>query len=109
MVNKTTEKLALKNILDHQLSPSKDGYFQKLFNHLYQVYQFKKFPYPQVAEIVLKDDRLKNAIEKMTVQQFQDVDSNEDSVYQELLKRNQRRAKKLLYNMRSTLSDFLLR
>lgn len=94
MVNKTTENLALNNILDYQLPPSKNGYFPKLFSHLYQVYQLKKFPYPQINEIVLKDERLKNAIDKTTVQQFQDVDSNEDVVYQQLLRSNQKRAKK---------------
>ncbi|RZC42703.1 glycerol-3-phosphate acyltransferase 1, mitochondrial [Asbolus verrucosus] len=109
LVNRTTEKFALNNILDHTPTLQKNGFLQRTFSHLNQVYQLKKFDYPQVAEIVLKDDRLKHAIEKTALQQFQDSDKNDDEFYQELLKNNQKRAQKLLYGMRSTLSDFLLR
>lgn len=78
---------------------------------MYQVAQFKKFHYAQVADLVLKDERLNNAIEKTALQQFQDSDSSndDDEFYQKLLKNNKQRAHKLLYGMRSTLSDFLLR
>ncbi|XP_008197640.1 glycerol-3-phosphate acyltransferase 1, mitochondrial isoform X2 [Tribolium castaneum] len=109
LVNKTTEKFALNNILDHTPSLDKNGFLQRTFSHLNQVYQLRKFDYPQVAEIVLKDDRLKKAIEKTALQQYQDSERNDDEFYQELLKNNHKRAKKLLYGMRSTLSDFLLR
>ncbi|XP_063923049.1 glycerol-3-phosphate acyltransferase 1, mitochondrial isoform X1 [Zophobas morio] len=109
LVNKTTEKLALNNILDHTPSLHNNGFLQRTFSHLNQVYQLRKFDYPQVAEVVLNDDRLKQAIEKTALQQFQDSDRNDDDFYQELLKNNQKRANKLLYGMRSTLSDFILR
>lgn len=69
----------------------------------------KKFSYPQIADLVLKDDRVKSAIEKAALQQFKDSDSTEDEYYQELIRKNQNRAKKLTFDMRSTLSDFLLR
>lgn len=57
----------------------------------------------------MKDERLKRAIEKTALQQFQDTESQDDEYYQQLLKSNEKRAHKLLYGMRSTLSDFLLR
>lgn len=69
----------------------------------------KKYSYPQIADLVLKDDRVKTAVEKAALQQFKDSDSTEDEYYQELIQKNQARAKKLTFDMRSTLSDFLLR
>ncbi|KAJ8974764.1 hypothetical protein NQ317_008203 [Molorchus minor] len=81
----------------------------KTFSHLYQVYELKKYDYPQLSDLVLKDDRLKRAVEKVFVQQFKEQPEESDEIYQQLLKNNQKRAKKLLYDMRSTLSDFLLR
>lgn len=74
-----------------------------------QVYDFKRFVYPQVAQQVLKDARVRHAIETTAVQQFQDSGNADDDFYQELLKSNERRARKLLEDMRSTLSDFLLK
>lgn len=109
MVNKTTESLALKNILNYQLPKHNNGLLQRTFSHLYQVYELKKFDYPQVADLVLRDERLKSAIEKATIQQFQDSENSDDEFYHQLFKGNQGRARKLLYDMRSTLSDFLLR
>ncbi|KAJ8920132.1 hypothetical protein NQ315_011789 [Exocentrus adspersus] len=109
LVSKTTESLALRNILDYQLPTHSNDFLHRTFSHLYQVYELKKFDYPQVADFVLKDDRLQRAIEKATIQQFQNADNGDDEYYQQLLKANQKRAKKLLYDMRSTLSDFLLR
>lgn len=74
-----------------------------------QVYEFKRFEYPQVADLVLKNERLKHAVEKTAIQQFQDSDKSDDEFYQQLLKNNEKRARKLLKDMRSTLSDFLLK
>lgn len=109
LVRKTTESLALRNILNQQIPVSKNGLLRRTFSHLYQVYELKKFDYPQVADLVLHDERLKRAIEKATVQQFQDSDNSNDEFFQQLHKSNEKRAKKLLFDMRSTLSDFLLR
>ncbi|CAH1970223.1 unnamed protein product [Acanthoscelides obtectus] len=109
LVSRTTESLALRNILDYQLPQNKNGLLQRTLSHFYQVYELKKYDFPQVADLVLKDDRLKKAVEKMALQQFKDSDSNEEKYYQELVDRNGKRARKLLYDMRSTLSDFLLR
>uniref|UniRef100_A0A6P7G532 Glycerol-3-phosphate acyltransferase 1, mitochondrial isoform X1 n=1 Tax=Diabrotica virgifera virgifera TaxID=50390 RepID=A0A6P7G532_DIAVI len=108
LVNKTTEILALRNILDYQL-PISSGFIRKTFSHLYQVSQIKTYKYPQVADLVLEDARLKEAIDKATIQQFHDASNSDEEFYQKLLKNNQQRAKKLLVDMRSTLSDFLLK
>ncbi|CAH1099944.1 unnamed protein product [Psylliodes chrysocephalus] len=109
LVNKTTETLALKNILDYQLPTNSNGFLQRTFSHLHQVCQLKKYNFPQVADLVLQDGRLKDAIEKTTIQQFHDSNNSDEEFYQRLLKNNRQRAKKLLFDMRSTLSDFLLR
>ncbi|XP_066158287.1 glycerol-3-phosphate acyltransferase 1, mitochondrial isoform X2 [Euwallacea fornicatus] len=109
LVKKTTQNVALINILDYQTSTSQGGLLSTIFSHLHQVSVLKRYLYPQVAHLVLKDDRVKTAVEKSAVQQFKDSDSNEDEDYQELVQKNFARAKKLTFDMRSTLSDFLLR
>lgn len=108
LVSKTTDSLALRNILNYQL-PTNSGFLKHTFSHLYQICQIKTYPYPQVADLVLKNNRLKEAIEKATAEQVQDANNTDDEFYQRLLKQNQKRAKKLLFDMRSTLSDFLLK
>lgn len=108
-MSKTTANLGLNNILEYAPAKSKYNFIQKTFNHLSQVYELKKFDYPQVAGTVENDERLKQAAEKIAYEQFNDSDRNDDEYYQKLLKNNEKRAKKLLYDMRSTLSDFLLR
>lgn len=109
MVDKTTEQLALKNILDFKPLYAKKSFLHRAFPQLMQVYEFKRYEYPQVANTVLKNERLKNAIEKTAIQQFQDSENSDDEFYQQLLKNNEKRARKLLKDMRSTLSDFLLK
>ncbi|XP_065173750.1 glycerol-3-phosphate acyltransferase 1, mitochondrial isoform X2 [Atheta coriaria] len=101
--------LALKNILDYCPATKKVTLMNRIFNHLAQVYELKKYPYPQVEGTVVRDERVKRAIDATSLQQFQDTDGNDDDVYQGLLQRNTARAKKLLHDMRSKLSDFLLR
>lgn len=109
-MTKTTETLAIQNVLDLKLPIHKNGFLQRTFSHLYQAYAIKKYTFPQAIDQVLRDERLKQAVEKMTLQQFQDSDKNDDEFYQKLLQSNQARAKKLLYDMKSTLTDdFLLR
>ncbi|XP_050310386.1 glycerol-3-phosphate acyltransferase 1, mitochondrial isoform X1 [Anthonomus grandis grandis] len=110
LVKKTTETLALFNILNQTAPLNKNGVLARTFNHLHQISRLKRYQYPQVARLVLKDDRVKKAVEKAALQQFKDAsDEAEDEFYQELIKKNWRRAGKLIYDMRSTLSDFLLR
>lgn len=109
LVNKTTERLALNNILDFKPIYQKRSLLHRLFPQLMQVIEFKRFVYPQVAQNVLKDTRVKHAIEKSAVQQLQDSGDDRDDYYQQLLKSNEERARKLLRDMRSTLSDFLLK
>lgn len=109
LVNKTTDRLALKNILHYTPQKSNYGFLQYLFPHLSQVYELKKYEYEQVAGKVFKDGRIKEAIEKTALHQFKDSQNEGDVFYQELLKNNEKRAKKILYDMRSTISNFLLK
>lgn len=109
LLRNTTGNLGLNNILEYTPAKSKYSLIQKTFNHLSQVYELKWFEYPQVAGTVEKDERLIQAIEKTALEQFADSDNNDEEYYMKLVKNNEKRAKKLLYDMRSTLSDFLLR
>lgn len=96
---------------------------------LAQCIRLYKFPYPQVSGTVLKDDRLRSAIEQAAKEALNDKkqqlreDENgssttdetapftfdENSFYAEMLKKNEKRAKRLLIDMRSKISDLLLR
>ncbi|KAK9747487.1 Acyltransferase [Popillia japonica] len=109
LVNKATENLALKNILNYTPPKSKYSFLQRTFSHLAQVYELKKFDYPQVADRVMYDERLKQAIKKTANQQYRDSKDIGDEFYMTLVKNNEKRARKILKDMRSTLSDFLLR
>lgn len=108
-MNQTTKSLGLKNILLEYPAITKHGILSKTFSHFSQAYQSRSFNYIQVAHGILQDDRVQDAVEKASIQQFKDADSNEDEYYQYLWKNNEKRAKKLLKDLRSTMSDFLLK
>lgn len=95
---------------------------------LAQCVRLVKYPYPQVAGTVLKDERLQAAIEQASKeaveekkQQLKDSTSeetttteksskfDENSYYIDMLKKNEKRAKRIVIDMRSTLSNFVLR
>jgi hypothetical protein len=58
---------------------------------------------------VLKDERLRQAIEAAAQYDYSKTGEEDDEVYKGILQGHEARATKILYNMRSTLSDFLLR
>lgn len=82
--------------------------------------RLKRLPYPQVAGTVLQDERLRTAIDKAAKEAVNEkrhsLDSeeaadrfDEDSCYAEQLRHHEQRAKRLLIDMRSTISDLMLR
>lgn len=85
------------------------------FPFLIHCLRLHKFAYPQVADLVLKDERLKNAVKKSaekTVEELKETateDVDEDEQYEQTLKSNKKRSQLLLLDMRSKISDFLLR
>ncbi|XP_022917375.1 glycerol-3-phosphate acyltransferase 1, mitochondrial isoform X2 [Onthophagus taurus] len=109
LVNQSAENFALKNILDYNPKASRYGFLQRTFKHLAQNYELKKFDYPQCAGLVLGNERVKYAVEKTAVQQYKDSNSDDSDFYAQLVTNNEKRAKRILHDMRSTLSDFLLR
>ncbi|GLV32811.1 minotaur [Carabus blaptoides fortunei] len=109
LVTRTTQSLSLVNLFNQDSYINQNGIMHKICSDLLQVYSVKKFEYPRVEGTVLKDERLKKAIEKTAIEQFHDMKSDSDTIYKKLIKNNEDRAYKLLYDMRSTLSDFLLR
>ncbi|XP_037027225.1 glycerol-3-phosphate acyltransferase 1, mitochondrial isoform X2 [Bradysia coprophila] len=91
------------------------------FPFLAQCIRLKKSPYPQVSGTVLGSERLRNAIEqaaqeavtekRQTLQKDDDdeVTFDENSYYVEMLRKHEKRAKRLIWDMRSKLSDVMLR
>lgn len=93
------------------------------FPFLAQCLRLCRFPYPQVSDSVIKDERLKKAIElsvRKTLDERRhalhsgagenaDSEFDEDAEYTKILNEHNARAKRLLIDMRSKISDKLLR
>jgi len=58
---------------------------------------------------VLRDERLQLAIEAAAQNDYIQTDEKNDDVYKGIVQRHKARATKIVYDMRSTISDFLLR
>jgi hypothetical protein len=58
---------------------------------------------------VLRDERLQLAIEAAAQYDYSQTDEKSDEVYKGIVEQHKARATKILYDMHSTLSDFLLR
>lgn len=86
---------------------------------LAQCVRLKRLPYPQVAGTVLTDERLRTAIDKAAKESVKEKRQNlnsenadrfdEESCFIEMLKHHELRAKRLIIDMRSTISDLMLR
>lgn len=86
------------------------------FPFLSHLFHLKRFPFPQVSDSVMQDERLKNAMRmsvERTIQEKRQIAPNdefdEDEQYEQIQKEHQKRTKSLLYDMRSKISYFLLR
>lgn len=77
----------------------------KIFCHLSEVYSFKKYDYPKVTQTVLTDERLKDAIK----QAADDTVNDEGGSVLQALAKAEARARTILLQMQSSLSDTLLR
>lgn len=89
--------------------------------HLAQATRLMKYDYPQVAGAVLAEERVQQALEmaaKESVNEKRqeilaagesDDSFDEDAYYNEVMRKNEKRASKVLIGMRSKLSDMVLR
>lgn len=93
--------------------------------HLAQCVRLHKFPYPQMAGHVLDEDRVRKAIDRATIDSINDKRMEEgtsitaaiedetndeyEQLYDEYKRKHQKRAKAILIDMRSKISDLLLR
>lgn len=85
------------------------------FPFLSHCFRLPKVPYPQVAPAVLKDDGLQSALMKSVEKAIEehrmatDEEIDEDELYETILKEHEKRSKFILTDMRSKISDLLLR
>lgn len=79
--------------------------FSKVFNCLSHVYNRKEFDYSRVTQLVLNDERLEEAI-KMTAAETM---SNEGCSESQALAKAKQRAKTILLEMESRISNLLLK
>lgn len=92
-----------------ETSLASNNFLTKQFCYLIHAYRLKTYDYPQVSETVLHDERLKDALHLATTKDLNERGSTDDEEYKIQLKKNESRAKAILYGMRSTLSDLLLK
>lgn len=92
--------------------------WNRWFPFLFHCLRVPRIPYPQVAPAVLQDDGLKSAIATSVEKAMEEIRMNsvvddeevdEDEQYETILKEHKKRAKHLLWDMRSKISDLLLR
>ncbi|KAL3268704.1 hypothetical protein HHI36_007806 [Cryptolaemus montrouzieri] len=109
LVNKTTERMALRNMFN--LPKATHSIIARYFSDFYYNWALKKFNYQLVPdETILADDRIRKSIERMTREQLEDADKqDDDTLYEKLFEMNCKRATKLLDDMKSYLSDYVLR
>ncbi|KAI4479543.1 hypothetical protein M0804_010940 [Polistes exclamans] len=81
------------------------GLFSKLFGHLSHVYNVKTYYYPRLTETVLNNERLKEAIKLAGYEMSIKDQINEKAA----LIKSQERAKKILLDMESRISNVLLK
>lgn len=83
-----------------------------------QVFRLRKFKYPQMSGAVMNDDRLITAVEQAATDSMEEdniasVHSKDSKEYEEafikMQKKHEKRAKSILFDMRSKISDLLLR
>ncbi|PNF43320.1 Glycerol-3-phosphate acyltransferase 1, mitochondrial [Cryptotermes secundus] len=108
-VAKVHQEQGLRNILLVDAQDSGNNFLTRKFCHLSTVYQLKKYEYPQLALTVVKDEQLRQVIEAAAKDDYSKIGEEDDEVYKGILQGHEARATKILYDMRSTLSDFLLR
>lgn len=107
-VDLDAKAVSLRNILQEEFA-SNSTYLTRTFKHLAQVYNVRKFEYPNINEGVLKDERLKEAITLTARDQCNQRGETSDEAHSKLVHQHEMRAKCLLEDMRSKLSDLLLR
>ncbi|XP_044753741.1 glycerol-3-phosphate acyltransferase 1, mitochondrial isoform X3 [Coccinella septempunctata] len=108
LVNKTTERMALQNMFIRHYPY--DGIIGRYFSDIYYNWKAKEFDYILANDSLLDDESVKNSVELMTREQIEDTKKEGDEEFYEKLKKlNSERAKRLLYTMKSALSDYVLR
>ncbi|XP_015179455.1 PREDICTED: glycerol-3-phosphate acyltransferase 1, mitochondrial isoform X2 [Polistes dominula] len=81
------------------------GLFSKLFGHLSHVYNVKTYHYPRLTETVLNNERLKEAIKLAGLEMSVKDQINEKTAFIKA----QERAKMILLDMESKISNVLLK
>lgn len=105
-INKTTDKMTLINLLN---PPKGNILLNFLCGDILRTSKLKRFSYNLVDERILNHDRVTKAIQLMTNEQCKDFKNADDSFCKKILKSNTARAKKLFKNMRSNLSDRMIK
>lgn len=103
-----SSSVSLRNILREEFAPN-STLISRTFKHLAQAYRVRKFEYPSINESVLKDERLKEAIAHTAQDQCNQRGETSREALEKLVHQHEMRAKRLLDEMKSKLSDFLLR
>lgn len=107
-LSETAKTSSLRNVLEVDAQNGK-GFLTRRVCHLNTVWNLKKYEYPQLSPTVLRDERLRQAVEEAAKKDAQEEKVDKDSLYGVFLKKHEERATRVVMKMRSTLSDFFLR
>lgn len=110
-INRSRNAVDILKVTQHASNKGKLDW-GSYFPHIAQNLRLKKFPYPPIFDKVLNHQRMQSELEKVAKESVRNTDTeleDEDRYYEEMLKKHTVRAHRLLIDMRSKLSDKLLR
>ncbi|XP_077283920.1 glycerol-3-phosphate acyltransferase mino isoform X2 [Arctopsyche grandis] len=117
IAQKALKKSTAVNLLNLGKTYDSKGVISRNFYDIAQAIRVKTFDYKQVSPMVVKDERVKQAIEQITQDRlFKQDNTNKDAkddvkklTHSQIHKSEERRAHQIVKQMRSTMSNFLLR
>ncbi|XP_071441819.1 glycerol-3-phosphate acyltransferase 1, mitochondrial isoform X2 [Hetaerina americana] len=106
--------MGIRNALLVDTRGTHNSYFTRTFCYLARVGQLKKYEYKRIYSSVLSDDNVVKAIEEAANMEAEDRKaccgkSPDEETFKIILEKHRKRAVKILGDMSSKLSDFMLR
>ncbi|XP_046382815.1 glycerol-3-phosphate acyltransferase 1, mitochondrial isoform X2 [Ischnura elegans] len=106
--------MGIRNALLVDTRGSHHSFFTRAFCYLARVGQLKKYEYERIYSSVLTDKKVIKAIEEAANMEAEDRkaccgESPDEDTYKKILEKHRKRAVKILGDMASKLSDFMLR
>ncbi|XP_063239985.1 glycerol-3-phosphate acyltransferase 1, mitochondrial isoform X2 [Bacillus rossius redtenbacheri] len=109
LADKVSRNLNVRNVLLVDAQNCRNGFLTRKFCYLATVWNLRKHDFPDVSATVLRDERLKQAIEAAVQEDMHEAKKTSDEDLIALRSYHSSRAQKILDRMRSKMSNFLLK